>query len=255
MNLFIENPVGKELLDRLAPVERFLARHGCSPDMGERLHRGSDLRRFCRNRLTEISGKGGGAGLTLAFSLLREAQERDESVLWISSRRKPFYPLDAYRNGVDLSRLPVLFLKHSRDAFISGAKLLGSGGFGFVVWDLASWRRAEQSLPLAFLGRINAQAHHHRASVLVLTDKKRDDPSLGCLVSLRLQVEALPGHPELLEVEVVRDKRGVTGGRRRWEWRCGLPDGLPAAASVSLAVAASSESGLAGEKSCLAPGA
>lgn len=246
MNLFVEQPAKNELLDRLAPTEKLSAQSDCSLEAGERLGRGSDLRRFLRNRLTEVSGKGGGAGLTLAFSLLREAQQRDESVLWISSRRKPFYPEDAYRNGVDLARLPVLFLRHPRDAYWSAARLLGSGGFGFMVWDFASWKRAEQILPLAFLGRLNAQAYHHRASVLVLTDKERDEPSLGCLVSLRLQVEALPGHPELLEVEVVRDKQGVTGGRRRWEWRCGLPDGLPAAASISAAAVAQAKAGLAG---------
>lgn len=246
MNLVVENLVGGELLDRLVPVEQFLAHQSEPWDTEERLRRGAELGRYLRGRLTEIAGKGGGAGLTLAFSLLEEAQSRDESVLWICSGRKLFYPEDAYRSGVELSRLPVLVLKDVQDACVSAGRLLGSGGFGCIVWDLASWRREEQKIPLAFLGRLNAMTRKYRTSFLVLTDKSKEDPSLGCLVSLRLQVEALPRHPELLEVEVVRDKRGVTGGRRRWEWRCGLPDGLPATASVSVAVAAKAESRLAG---------
>lgn len=243
MNLIVE-PV-EELLKQFSPIEEALAQ-GVEVEREDRLWRGSDLRRFTQNRLVELSGEGGGAVLTLAFSLVREAQQRDESVLWLSSGLKPFYPPDAWENGVDLSRLPVLFLAKPSHAFSASTKVLASGGFGLLVWDLASWKRSEQKLSLAFLGRLNAMARHHRVSVLILTDKRKSEPSLGCLVSLRLQVEAQEQHPELLEVEVVRDKRGVAGMERRWEWRCGLPDGLPASAPVPVAATAQTATRLAG---------
>jgi hypothetical protein len=237
------------------PAEELLNRF-FSPELGGltdsapaesgRISLGSDLKRFTRSRLTEVSGRGGGAGLTFAFSLVREAQQRDESVLWLSSALKPFYPPDAHASGVDLKRLPVLFLSSPQEAFSAAAKLLGSGGFGLMVWDLASWKKPLQNLSLAFLGRLNAMARHHRAAVLVLTDKKRAESSLGCLVSLRLQVEAQEGCPELLEVEVVRDKRGIVGEGKRWEWRCGLPDGLPASAPVPVAASFTPETRMAG---------
>ncbi|MFA5507853.1 MAG: recombinase A [Vulcanimicrobiota bacterium] len=211
-----------------------------------RISLGSELKPYTRWGLTEVSGRGGGAGLTLAFSLLREAQQRNESVLWLSSALKPFYPPDAQRAGIDLRRLPVLFLRRPEEAFTAAVRLLGSGGFSLVVWDLVSWKRSLQQLPLAFLGRLNAMARHHRASVLVLTDKQKSDPSLGCLVGLRLQVEAHPGCPELLEVEVVRDKRGIVGEGKRWDWRCGLPDGLPASAPLPVAASAPTKARMAG---------
>ena len=238
------NPA-EELLDRFLSSESLEREQSISLDSG-RIALGSDLKRFVRSRLTEVSGRGGGGGLTFCFSLVREAQQRDESVLWMSSGLKPFYPPDAQAAGVDLNRLPVLFLPRPEEAFSAAAKLLGSGGFGLVVWDLASWKKSLQRLPLAFLGRLKAMARHHRAAVLVLTDKKRTDPSLGCLVSLRLQIEAQNSCPELLEVEVVRDKRGVVGKCKRWEWRCGLPDGLPSSAPIPLAASSAPETRMAG---------
>lgn len=229
---YVLDAQSQEVLDQLSPLKELLALEE-PVERGDRISRGGDLCHFTRSRLTEISGLGGGAILTLAFSLVQEAQSRCESVLWLSSPLKPFYPPDAVKNGVDLSRLPVLFLPRPQEAFLASAKLLGSGGFGLVVWDLASWKKPQQRLSIAFLGRLNAMARHHRASVLVLTDKKKTDPSLGCLVSLRLQVDAQPDHPELLEVEVIRDKRGIVGEQKKWDWRCQLPDGLPSSASVS----------------------
>jgi recombination protein RecA len=235
----------EELIDLFLSPERLELTQSIPSDCA-RIARGSDLKRFTRSRLTEVSGRGGGAGLTFAFSLVKEAQQRDESVLWLSSSLKPFYPPDAHAAGVDLKRLPVLFLPRPEEAFSAAAKLLGSGGFGLLVWDLASWKKSSQRLPLAFLGRLNAMARHHRAAVLVLTDKNKADPSLGCLVSLRLQVEAHQGCPELLEVEVVRDKRGIVGKCKKWEWRCGLPDGLPTSAPVPVAASLAPETRMAG---------
>ena len=244
MNLYL-NPQGEALLEQLSPLRELLAQEEAI-EKNDRLKRGCDLRKFTQSRLTEISGKGGGACLTAAFSLVQEAQARTESVLWLSSPLNPFYPPDAVQNGVALTRLPVLFLSRPQEAFLASAKLLGSGGFGMVVWDLASWKKPQQQLSIAFLGRLNAMARHHRASVLVLTDKKKTDPSLGCLVSLRLQVDAHPEHPELLEVEVIRDKRGIVGEQKQWDWRCQLPDGMPSSAPVPSSVTVTPKTRMAG---------
>ncbi len=247
MNFFLEEPklAGEELLNALSPFRELVGLEVDGLAEG-RLSRGSDLRLLTKNGLTEVSGKGGGAVLTLAFSLLREAQQRAESVLWLSSPLKPFYPPDGHRSGVDLKRLPVLFLARPQEALWASLKLLGSGGFGLLVWDMASWKKPLQTLPLAFLGRLNAIARHHRASILLLTDKQKTEPSLGCLVSLRLQVEAQEEHPDLLEVEVVRDKRGIARGQRRWQWRCQLPDGLPSSAPVPSATSFAAKARMAG---------
>ena len=197
-----------------------------------RLRRGSELWSLTVGRLTEVSGEGGGGGLTLAASFLSSAQSQGRSVLWLSSEVKPFYPPDMQAAGVALERLPVLFLPRPEDAALAATRLLGSGGFDLLVWDLASWKRAPGRLPVALLARLSAMARHHRAVVLMLTEKVADDPSLGCLVGLRLQVEAQSGDPSLLWVRVAKDKRGSVGEGREWLWRCGVPEGLPPSAPL-----------------------
>ena len=182
--------------------------------------------RLASGRLTEVSGLGGGGGLSFALFFVRALQRRGESVVWLSSPAKPFYPPDAERAGVDLSRLPLIFLREPEQASLAATKLLSSGGFGLLVWDLVSWKKPPKRLPVAFLGRLNSMARHFRSTVLLLTDKPMNDASLGCLVGLRFQVEAQEGAPEHLEVQVVKDKRGVIGEGKSWDWRCELPDGL-----------------------------
>lgn len=221
MNTFLENyrrgPVRERARDSAVLEERL--------EKGDRLVEGHQLTPFTLGRLTEVSG---GGVLTLACSFLRRAQEQDQSVVWLSSRSKPFYPPDVQAAGVDLKRLPLLFLPRPADAARVATRLLSSGGFDLMVWDLASWKKAPARLPVSFLGRLNAQARHHRCSVLILTEKTEQDPSLGCLVGLRLQVAAQEDNPGLLEVRVVKDKRGAVGEGKCWRWRCRLPDGLPA---------------------------
>lgn len=184
-------------------------------------------------RLTEVSGSGGGGGLTFALTLVRELQLRGESVVWLSSSSKPFYPPDAERAGVDLEKLPLVFLRDPQQASLAATKLLSSGGFGLLVWDLVSWKRAPKKLPVAFLGRLNSMARHFRSTVLLLTDKAAGEASLGCLIGLRFQVEAQDLFPECLEVQVVKDKRGAVGEGKSWLWRCELPDGLPSSSSFT----------------------
>jgi len=52
-------------------------------------------------RLTELSGVGAAAVLTLAFPVVREIQQRGEPVAWITSGESLFYPPDVSDSGVD----------------------------------------------------------------------------------------------------------------------------------------------------------
>lgn len=207
---------------------------------------GSDLWDLAKGRLTEVSGAGGGGGLTLAASFVRRAQSRQQSVLWLTSEVKPFYPPDMQAAGVDLQRLPLLFFSKISEASTVATRLLSSGGFDLLIWDLASWKRPPRTLPVPFLARLQGLARHHRATVLLLTQKEADDVSLGCLIGLRLQVEAHSQVPALLEVRVVKDKRGAVGEGKEWSWRCRLPDGLPAFSSLPSAMVVPSASRMAG---------
>jgi hypothetical protein len=230
MNIFRESsPLAWEALGALTLRPALAQPEDAGP---ARLRRGWELWGLALGRLTEVSGGGGGGGLTLASSFVGRAQSLGKSVLWLSSEVKPFYPPDMGAAGVALERLPVVFLSRPVDAALVAARLLSSGGFDLLVWDLASWKKAPARLPVGHLARLGALARHHRAVVLILTEKERKEPSLGCLVALRLQVEALRGDPSLLRIDVLKDKRGAVGEGKEWLWRCGLPSGLPPSAPL-----------------------
>lgn len=197
-----------------------------------RLRFGHELWQLTLGRLTEISGTGGGGGLTLAASFLRRAQGEGRSVLWLSARARPFYPPDMAQAGVRLERLPILFLPRPEEASLVATRLLASGGFDLLVWDLTSWRAGAPAPGTALLARMAALARHHQAIVMILTEKSQEQGSLGCLIGLRLQVEAQPGNPALLRVRVLKDKRGAVGEGKEWLWRCAVPDGLPPSAPL-----------------------
>lgn len=196
----------------------------------ERLRYGSDLWPLAVGQLVEISGKGGGAGLSFAASFVRHAQSLSKPCLWLSSCSKPFYPPDMANSGVDLGKLPLLFLPTPQDASLASARLLSSGGFDLLVWDLASWKSPPLTLETSLLARLNALTRHHRSTLVILTDKTEQHPSLGCLIGLRLKVEAFPRDPARLQIQVVKDKRGAVGEGKIWSWRCEPPEGLPASA-------------------------
>lgn len=212
------------------PVRR-LARPCESAQAELRLRFGHELWGLTTGRLTEISGAGGGGGLTLAASFLRKAQGLGHTALWLSSRTKPFYPPDMAAAGVRLEGLPVVFLPRPEDASRVATRLLSSGGFDLLVWDLASWK-GKTTLSVGLLARLAAMARHHQAVVIILTEKTEEEASLGCLVGLRLGVEAEPGDPALLRVRVLKDKRGAVGEGKDWLWRCGVPEGLPASLPI-----------------------
>ena len=167
-------------------------------------------------RLTELSSREGAAGLTLAFSLVLDAQRAGEPVGWLTAGESAFFPPDAARGGVDLDALVVVRLPAAGQLPRAAEHLARSGAFGLLVLDLGETAR-----------------------VLFLTRKGRDAASLGSLVSLRAEAQREPvARPEpageggrrtgvsafTCTARVLKDKRGGPGWRHV-EVCCG-PDGL-----------------------------
>lgn len=135
-------------------------------------------------RIVEISSSRASAALTIAFGLVREAQQKGEPVGWITSAESFFYPPDAAQSGTDLAALVVVRLFGAENIPRAGEKLLRSGGFGLVVLDLGA---ADISMPLQ--SRLTGLAHRHHAALVCLTEKESKTFSLGSLVSLRAHAE------------------------------------------------------------------
>lgn len=131
-------------------------------------------------RLVEISGSAASASLTIAFGLVRQAQERGEPVGWVTSMASCFYPPDVAQGGTDLAALVVIRLPHAESISRAGEKLLRSGGFGIVVLDLGV-----ADIPMPLQTRLTGLAHRHHTALVCLTEKERKTFSLGSLVSLR----------------------------------------------------------------------
>jgi recombination protein RecA len=189
-------------------------------------------------RLVELTACGASAVLTCAFDLVYEAQSRGEPAAWVDGRRSgTFYPPDAQRRGVDLSALPVVRLGRGRgarvrrgrrgdvggDAARAAERLLRSGAFALVVVDL----EAGAKMPRALAGRLLGLAERHGALVLFVTHRPIDHPSIGPLISVRLQARLVAGRApgtRRVEVRAVRDKRYGEGWR--WEEERDGPPGL-----------------------------
>ena len=146
-------------------------------------------------RLAELSSREGAAGLTLAFSLVLDAQRAGEPVGWLTADESAFFPPDAARGGVDLDALVVVRLPAAEQLPRAAEHLARSGAFGLLV--------------------------------------RRDAASLGSLVSLRAEARQEPAGEGgrrtgvsafKCTARVLKDKRGGPG------WRhvevCRGPDGL-----------------------------
>ncbi|HWO40205.1 MAG TPA: recombinase A [Candidatus Eisenbacteria bacterium] len=155
-------------------------------------------------RLVEISSSSAAAGLTLAFSLVLEAQRRGEIVGWVTTVESFFYPPDAALGGVDLSSVVVVRVPDGESIARAGEKLLRSGSFGLVVLDLGS---ADVSVPLQ--SRMAGLAHRYHAGLLCLTEKSDQTFSLSSLVSLRAHAERRRADNGLFRscLRILKDKR------------------------------------------------
>ena len=134
-------------------------------------------------RLVEISGSGAPASLTLAFGLVLEAQRQSEPVAWVTLEQSTFYPPDAAEGGVDLDALVIVRVPDARAVAHATERLVRSGAFGLLVLDLG----AEAEVPTPLQARLAGLAQKHHAAMVCLTEKGSAAPSLGSLVSLRVQ--------------------------------------------------------------------
>jgi recombination protein RecA len=129
-------------------------------------------------RLVQLEGAGDSAALTLAFTVILEAQQCGEQVAWITPRARAagdadgaidasvFYPPDAHETGIDLSALPVVRVPDVTAAFAAADVLLRSGGFGLIVADLGDPQCVAASTSLA---RLAGLARRHHTALLFLT--------------------------------------------------------------------------------------
>lgn len=173
-------------------------------------------------RFVEISGGANTAALTCVTALVLEAQTRAEPVAWITRPASSFFPPDLADTGVDLAALPVVRAQEPRQAVRAADHLLRSGGFGLVVLDLTD----APLLSCAAQTRLAGLANHAHTALVCLTRKSPAAPSLGSLVSLRLDTaRTCAGNGRFAcEYRVLKDKRRGPG-RQQEEFRHG-PDGL-----------------------------
>lgn len=155
-------------------------------------------------RLLEISGSRVTASLTLAFGLVLEAQQQGELVGWSTPIESSFYPPDAAERGVDLDSLVVVRVPDLYAVPRAGEKLLRSGAFGLVVLDIGAVR-----IPMPLQARLAGLAHRYHAALVCLTEKESREPSLGSLISLRVQAQRKRVSEEQFacELQVLKDKR------------------------------------------------
>ena len=173
-------------------------------------------------RLGEISGGYASAALTLAFRLVLEAQRQGEPVAWIARRGSAFYPPDVARMAVDLDALVVVWVSESLVAARAADQLVRSGGFGLVVLDLGEHACVLPPVQTRLVGL----AKRYRTAVLCLTEKDREHPSVGSLVSIRAEAVRIRQEENqfLCEARVLKDKRRGPGWKHREV--CHGPDGL-----------------------------
>lgn len=172
--------------------------------------------------LAELSGACAAPLLTLAFGLVRQVQQQDEPVAWITRTGSTFFPPDAAEGGVDLAALPVIRLDGVRERLRAADQLVRSGAFGLLVIDLGE----RLDLPLAVQTRLAEQALAHGTLVLCLTAKAERQPSLGSLVTVRGAARRICRGPDryACQVHALKDKRRGPGWTVE-EW-CHGPDGM-----------------------------
>ncbi len=181
-------------------------------------------------RLVELSASGSSASLTAVFGLVVDAQQCGEPAVWVTLLESTFFPPDVFAGGVDLDGLPVVRARGPLAATRAALHLLRSGSFGLVVIDLGMNPQKSKAhhIPMPLQTKLVGLAQKHDTAVVVLTEKVRDTPSLGSLISLRAETRRVDAHHQAMSYEVqlhiLKDKRRGPGGVFREV--CYGPDGL-----------------------------
>ncbi|MDB5096386.1 MAG: uncharacterized protein JWM80_807 [Cyanobacteria bacterium RYN_339] len=172
--------------------------------------------------ITELSGLGASATVTLALRLILEAQGQGDPGAWVTTRGRCFFPPDAEANGLDLDALAVVRVQELHEIGKAADYLVRSGAFGVVVMDLGP----EERLPERQLTRLLGLARKHGTAIICLTLKAEATPSLGGLVSMRAVVRLTrQGSGQYAcELVAVKDKRRPPGWRHKED--LGGPPGL-----------------------------
>lgn len=169
---------------RAQKLRQLFAQHGVRGASARRLPKAQWNRDALSGRLTELSGRGAKATLTVAMGLVSTTQRQGEPVAWVAHPDCMFYPPDAHDSGVELDALVVVRVLDRRKTARTADRLLRSGAFGLIVVDLGQ----NAQLPLPMQGRLVGLAQKHDTALLCLTEKNHDAPSLGSMVSLRAEV-------------------------------------------------------------------
>lgn len=203
-------------------------------------------------RITELVGGPAAPALTLATSLVLDAQREGETTAWVMRDSSTFFPPDMAAWGVDLDALVVVRVPRRRSAMArhgeaqqvarAADRLARSGAFGLIALDLGP----TPTLPTPLMSRLLGLAIKHDIALLCLTesrtyrlpgeaDRRRaglhsgsslQQGGLGSLVSLRVEAERrrLGEGRFAAELHAVKDKRRAPG------WNhvevCGGPPGL-----------------------------
>ncbi len=171
-------------------------------------------------RLAEISGSG---RLSVASSLLAEAQQEGELCGWISTTLHTVFPPDLENNGVDLSLLYFFWIDTPGGATKALEYLLRSEAFGLVILDMSKHPGVQDGIS----GRLMRLAGKVRCGVVALSDLQDAPQSIfGSLTSLRINTRLEPASDGRLAVALTaeRDRSAAPHWRRRLTYHA--PTGL-----------------------------
>jgi recombination protein RecA len=127
---------------------------------------------------------------------------------WIALAEGTFFPPDVAECGVDLGSLAVVRTANAREAARSAEKLVRSGAFGLVVLDLGT----AGDIPIPLQGRLVGLAQRHDVAIVCLTEKEAPAPSIGSMVSLRVEARrTMDGERRGYRLHVLKDKRRGPG--------------------------------------------
>ncbi len=179
--------------------------------------------RIPAGRIVELCGGPSVARTSAAVALCVEAQSFGDPVAWVLSRGEAsmtsagIYPPDLAEAGLDLEALVVVHVPAGdvRAGPKAAEILLRTGGFGAVVLDLSGLSIARQGPSTdAWMGRLLGLAREHSARLVVLSSSDAHAPSLGPLVSLRMEMRRsrLSSGRFRVEGKVLKDKSGAMRG-------------------------------------------